>query len=275
MLKRVITAILLFLILAVFFALKLVRKEFFDLLIIVVAVVGSLELIKALGDKIHLASKIVAVLFAPLVIVTSVFFKAYLFYFIVGYLTIATAVTLFTAKEDFVSKLAYTLLALFYPTVPLIFMSLINAMGSFSYFALCSLIFTTIFSDTFALLVGTKFKGVKLCPHISPNKTVSGAIGGLIGGMVANVLVFLVFYMLKLNPFNTADFVSVIIYTALTGIVFSIATQFGDLVESAIKRSLGVKDMGSFLPGHGGLLDRVDGWIFNAVAVFAIYSFLI
>ena len=184
MIKRVITGTLLFIILASFFALKFVCKEFFDLFILIIAVMGTVEFTKALGDKVNLSSKILAIAFSPLAIAVAVFFKEYLFYLVIGFVFIAMVVTLFTAKNDFASKLAYTLLTLVYPTIPLVFMSLINAMGEFSVFALCSLFFTSIATDTFAFFVGSKLKGNKLCPHISPNKTVSGAIGGLIGGMV-------------------------------------------------------------------------------------------
>ena len=275
MIKRVITGTLLFIILASFFALKFVCKEFFDLLILIIAVMGTVEFTKALGDKVNLSSKILAIAFSPLAIAVAVFFRQYLFYFLSGYTFVAMVVVLLTSKSDFASKIGYTFLALVYPTIPLIFISLINAMGEFSVFALCSLFFTSIATDTFAFFVGSKLKGNKLCPHISPNKTVSGAIGGLIGGMVVNVLVFLVFVMLNAKPLPVADVTTTIIYMALAGIVFSIATQLGDLVESALKRSLGIKDMGNLLPGHGGVLDRVDGIIFSAVAVFALYSFLI
>ena len=243
MIKRTITGTLLFLILASFFALKFVCKEFFDLLIVIIAVMGSIEFTKALGDRVNLSSKIIAIAFAPLAIAVAVFFKDWLFYFLIGFIFIAMVVTLLTSKSDFGSKIAYTILALIYPTIPLIFMSFINAMGDFSVFALCSLFFTSIATDTFAFFVGSKLKGTKLCPHISPNKTVSGAIGGLLGGMFVNVLVFLVFDMLNANPLPAADLTSTMIYMALVGIVFSIATQIGDLVESALKRSLGIKDM--------------------------------
>lgn len=275
MLKRVLTGTALILIFTIFFALRLVRTEFFDVLIMVMAIMGVVEMTKALGDRINLSNKILVIAFAPIAIGFAVFLRAYLFYLIVGYTLLVVSVTLFIAKGDFALKFSYSLLCLFYPTIPLVFMSLINAMGDFSTFALCSLILTTFFTDAFAFLVGSRLKGAKLCEKISPNKTVSGAVGGLIGGIIANVLVLCAFEAFNISPFVTVDFATVLIYMILTGVVFSVATQFGDLVESAIKRSLGVKDMGNILPGHGGMLDRIDSLIINAVVVFSIYSFLV
>ena len=95
---------------------------------------------------------------------------------------------------------------------------------------------------------------------ISPNKTVSGAIGGLLGGVIATVVLYFIV------PPVTNIKNDWIIFIAL-GIVCSILTQVGDIFESHIKRSIGIKDMGNILPGHGGVLDRVDGTMFASVAI--------
>ena len=109
-------------------------------------------------------------------------------------------------------------------------------------------------TDSAAYLVGKQYGRRKLMPTVSPNKTIEGSLGGI----VAAILVTLVFVLVDskvASPHNL--FVMLIL-----SILFSIAGQFGDLVESAIKRHFGVKDSGKFIPGHGGVLDRFDSLLF-------------
>lgn len=113
-------------------------------------------------------------------------------------------------------------------------------------------------ADIFAFAVGNAVKGPKLWPRFSPNKTWSGFFGGLAGAMVAAVLVSL-FSQAKLSVGGAA----------LVGLAGGLATMGGDLWESMLKRRFGVKDSGDLIPGHGGLLDRVDGLMFAIVALSA------
>jgi phosphatidate cytidylyltransferase len=115
---------------------------------------------------------------------------------------------------------------------------------------------TTWACDIFAFLVGSALKGPKLWPKYSPNKTWSGFFGGLLGAVVAAVTVAALLMRLSLPG------------AALIGLFGGLATMAGDLWESMLKRRFGVKDSGDLIPGHGGLLDRVDGLMF-AVMVFA------
>lgn len=125
-------------------------------------------------------------------------------------------------------------------------------------------------SDTFAYAVGSIVKGKKLCPEISPNKTISGAIGGLIGGVIAGIIIYLVF-----STFFTQIPIPSIGIMAIVGLIGAAFTETGDLAESALKRKLGIKDFGSLLPGHGGVLDRVDGIILNSLFIFAFFTYII
>ena len=125
-----------------------------------------------------------------------------------------------------------------------------------------------VFVDTFAMLTGSLFKGPKLCPNISPKKTVSGAIGGFVWGTVCSVALFFIFN--SINPFMTI-FIDLNLTwwkVLIVGGVASIFCQFGDIFESFIKRKAGVKDSGDFLPGHGGILDRIDSHIVSIIIVF-------
>ena len=119
--------------------------------------------------------------------------------------------------------------------------------------------------DIFALYVGTTLRGPKLCPAVSPNKTISGAVGGLIGSLIASLLVGLGAWLLAVNSRELLP--SWGAYVAL-GLVGGVAGQIGDLFASLIKRHCGVKDFSNLFPGHGGMLDRLDSVIFMAAIVF-------
>lgn len=111
-------------------------------------------------------------------------------------------------------------------------------------------------ADICAFLVGSALKGPKLWPRFSPNKTWSGFFGGLAGAMGAAVLVE------ALSDVELAWWTA-----ALVGLAGGLATMAGDLWESMLKRRFGVKDSGDLIPGHGGLLDRVDGLMFAAIVI--------
>ncbi|MDX8046971.1 phosphatidate cytidylyltransferase [Gracilibacillus sp. S3-1-1] len=114
-------------------------------------------------------------------------------------------------------------------------------------------------TDTGAYFFGRAFGKNKLWPEISPNKTVEGAVGGII---VASIVAMVFQYFFEVHH----SMVLVIVVTILA----SSFAQIGDLVESAIKRHFDVKDSGKILPGHGGILDRFDSWLF----VFPLLHFI-
>jgi phosphatidate cytidylyltransferase len=118
------------------------------------------------------------------------------------------------------------------------------------------LLATTWASDICAFVAGNALKGPKLWPRFSPNKTWSGFFGGLLGGAATAVAV--AGFLMHLS----------LLGAALIGLAGAVATMMGDLWESMLKRRFGVKDSGDLIPGHGGLLDRVDGLMF-ATVVFA------
>lgn len=127
----------------------------------------------------------------------------------------------------------------------------------------------------FAYLVGSLLKGKKLCPAISPNKTISGAIGGLLGGIAASVLTYVLLNAINYEfTLGISSTPLLVLFMVLSGAVLSAADELGDLVESFIKRKTGIKDMGTLFPGHGGMLDRIDGLSFVTLFSFVIFSFL-
>ena len=114
-------------------------------------------------------------------------------------------------------------------------------------------------NDIFAYLIGSKFGKNKMCVKISPNKTWEGSIGGLICGSLVGAIIYKLFFG-KIT-------IKIIIIT----IILSIIGQIGDLVMSKIKRENEIKDFSNIMPGHGGILDRLDSSIF----VFIAYMFLL
>lgn len=126
------------------------------------------------------------------------------------------------------------------------------------------LLVITIMTDTFAHFFGTKVGKVKLCPLVSPNKTVEGMLGGTFFGTFMGSI----FYLTVINPsINTY-------YILIVSLLLSLIAQAGDLVFSAIKRKYDVKDYGNIMPGHGGVLDRLDSLIFAILTFSIIFKYL-
>ena len=164
-------------------------------------------------------------------------------------------------KEPF-TNLAYLFLGIFYIGLPMSMLLLVGIEGE-TYLpnTVFGILLLTWANDSGAYLIGSKIGKTPLFPRISPNKTWEGSIGGAITALIAGFLLSLVFK--EQSMFNW------LIIAGLT-IVFG---SIGDLIESMLKRSKGVKDSGSFLPGHGGFLDRFDAFIFVVpfVAAFLLY----
>lgn len=119
--------------------------------------------------------------------------------------------------------------------------------------------------DSAAYFTGNAIGKRKLCPNISPHKTVEGAVGGILAGTVAPLLFGLIFLLIYGNV--RVNFAVL----PLLGLINSVISIFGDLVFSIIKRSCKIKDYGSIMPGHGGMLDRFDSVLF-CIPVVYIFS---
>lgn len=124
-------------------------------------------------------------------------------------------------------------------------------------------LFAVVWStDIAAYFVGRSLGGPKLAPSISPGKTQSGALGGVAGGVVAGMALAIWAGLGNLPVL------------ALVALVLSIVSQAGDLFESWVKRRHGVKDSGNLIPGHGGVMDRVDGLVAAALALYVVGALL-
>lgn len=167
--------------------------------------------------------------------------------------------SLFYSKEDYKLKDGFYLLSLLL-FIAVGFSSLIYARESSSIFIY--LISIPIISDTFAMLTGMLIGKHKLCPSLSPKKTIEGSVGGFI----VSTIVALILYT------NLVGSISLTI--VLVTMCLSIFSQIGDLIFSKIKRENDIKDYSNLIPGHGGALDRLDSILFVSVIYFILYSII-
>jgi len=138
------------------------------------------------------------------------------------------------------------------------------SIGAFSMSGLHTYVWIVLMSafgtDIFAYLTGKAFGKRKLCPSISPKKTVAGSIGGVLGSVLLCGLFSWIFMPTELAT------------CIVIGVAGGIFSQFGDLTASVMKRKIGIKDWGTLIPGHGGVLDRIDSILFVAPLVYFILT---
>lgn len=172
-------------------------------------------------------------------------------------ISIAATLTIFILPYDFEGSLAgagATLLGVLWIALPVALGLIILNMkdGNLLLGALLAIVF---FTDVGAYIVGSKLGRHKLCPRLSPKKTVEGAIGGFVFAILTAFACTIVLDIIQKPVFTDGELF-------FLGAFFGIASQAGDLVESAFKRDADVKDSGHLLYGHGGILDRMDSLIF-------------
>lgn len=158
--------------------------------------------------------------------------------------------------ENFQSDVGIALIGPVYICLPLSMLVMIDILPNGSYWIFFLLI-VTFANDTGAFYFGKSMGRHKLYEAVSPNKTWEGAIGGLLSSLIVAFIFLRIFQIHKLS-----------IYIFILVLVMSIASQVGDLVESMIKRIQGIKDSGNLLPGHGGMLDRIDGLLFSIPVLY-------
>ncbi len=274
MIKRIISgAVLIALIIGMFF-LRKVNVAFFSLFISIIAIVGTLEIMQA-TKKLSLAQSILTAILPVFIFEGYIFidqlgitFSNLLVVVIAGYVILNLALLVLDYKHSTLQGFAYSLVCAVYPTALLIPIVLINTLKVNSLFGLLLTFVISPCADSFAYWVGISLKGKKLCPKISPKKTISGGIGGLIGGIVGALVLYFIANACGIITYDLT--MPAWILFGLVGLGGAFLCALGDLIESVIKRQLGIKDMGKLIPGHGGILDRVDGIIFTAPFIYLI-----
>lgn len=280
MLKRAVTAIILVgYAFAMLYLGTAVHYGFLDALIMSFAFVGTYEMYHTFRKSEYKNSW-----GAPLLLCVAIYplwyFLGYKGILIALSLSICLALAVFTFKAEMELKdLLATIFSLIYPMalVSLAF-ALSREFPCGGTYAISFAIFLPVFSDTFAYLVGSTLGKRKLCPSISPKKTVAGAIGGLLGSVLCAVTFFLLFDLYAVIPVGYVTFsdsvaVRAVVFVVL-GIVGGVLAEIGDLAASRIKRTMNIKDFGNIFPGHGGVLDRLDSIMFTLVMLFTAFTFM-
>ena len=296
MLKRTITGLVILILTAVCIALRLVSPLFFDAFVLVL-IYGSLI-------EFYLAFKVADKRFylLPLILLPIGSWASFRYFYnpLILVLCGAIIVLLYSAcaelienaklrknsnnisENDIKQRLFYktqtTMNVCVYPVITLSLLFGLNYFGqTIGFIAIILLFAVTMFTDVFAYVFGVWLgkNRTKLTPEISPKKSVVGTIFGFLGGIVSAGLCYLLFYHLNLlGEFNIPVSKAIILFSMI-GVFGSLATQIGDLIASAFKRRVGIKDFGSIFPGHGGFTDRVDGLMIAGVLVYCMFSVLI
>ena len=312
MLKRLLTGLVIMALTVGFFALRYVSPYIFDAYVMAIAVLATFEVAKAY-QKNNRKNDLCYILCFPvlsyiaLILCTSYNLSILIYYTIIVALMavlfiLTMVINLFLKNKNnkemievnYVGKLSsyvarksfLNLFLMFYPAFILVQMFVLNHLSGFinysaivgkniEVFALIMAFVTTIVTDTGAYLFGNGIKGVKLCPNISPKKTISGAIGGFIMSITFSVVLYLVFSAMGYATIFEAYKLGILNFVVY-GAVASLFTQMGDIFASLVKRKNDIKDYGNILPGHGGVMDRVDGLSINIVStlLFCLFIFL-
>ena len=298
MLKRLLTGIFIVAVVAGVVALREVHLAFFDAFVFILMVASGFEVIhaKKLAGK-QLFEKLIILYPIPITLVY-VFSNNIYYSLIVELLSI---VVIFIASagieiiiyavnrkvgapsvetKDLFSLTKSTMSVILYPLTVISSMFILNHIGhNLGYVALITMFSITMLTDTsayiFGMLFGQKGKAYRFAPEISPKKSLAGFIAGVIMGLVVGICCWIAFY--NQNLFNTGlnttlSTASSLAMFSLIGILGSLATQFGDLLASVIKRQADLKDYSKLLPGHGGIMDRIDGemWCSSVVGTMMI-----
>lgn len=234
--------------------------------------VAFLELTKACG--IHTGEKLNALEITGILAIAAyyllIFFAQPHTYFMITVILLLMAlmfVYVFAFPRFTANQIMATYFSLIYAPVMLSFIFLTRQL-EYGVYLVWMIFISSWISDTCAYLVGVLIGKHKLVPQLSPKKTIEGSIGGILGSALVGAL----FGFLLLDKTLGGNRFGVMLF--VIGAIGSVISQVGDLAASAIKRNHEIKDYGSLIPGHGGIMDRFDSVIFTAPMVyFLVISF--
>ncbi len=296
MLKRTITGAVIFVFTLAFVLLKQISGLFFDAFALIIMMASVYETIsaykKANAKTLEVGLYIVPVLICGLwnlpISVYKIFILEALVALVLVLISITVEIIIFAKQRklgttepnaEMLNKSLFNLtkntMQIFaYPILPLSFLFALNHLGyEIGYIGIVLIFAVSMLTDTMAYFIGRFCGRHKFIPEVSPNKTVEGVVGGFIGGIVGALICYFIFYYSSLfGVLVEVGKTKSIISFLIIGIFGAYANQLGDLVASAMKRKIGIKDYSNLFPGHGGFMDRVDGLMFVTVFSYIILT---
>lgn len=304
--QRITTGLIIGVVVVAVFLLRLLSPYIFDIAVCAMIIIASNEVARVYNRSGHANDSTLLTFYPILCFITT--FLAYTFNFKIFHVILVNLALILllmliemlvcviirkkviAEKDDenfkfsnyFVNRTMLTGFLMLYPSFILSPLFIFNHLSNFSYltmpqtnidfslFFMVLFILTTVATDTFAYFIGRSLKGPKLCPYISPNKTISGAIGGVVGAVIIGFAVYGIYCAVGLSV-NTIPPYLIVIYTILASVI----SQLGDIFASIIKRRARTKDYSSIFPGHGGFMDRLDGISFNCIFSLAFFMLFI
>ncbi len=241
------------------------------LLFLIFTIIGLYEFYSNLNRKgfpVQIIPGIIAGILAFSILGIIGFSSNYIFLlgFFVPILFALLAVELYRKKENPFTNIALTVLGILYIAIPFGMLSLFPILRNNQYepMLVLSIFILTWSNDTFAYLVGVGIGKHRLFERHSPKKSWEGFIGGVVFSVGTSILL----YYLSPCSLRITDWI-------IMAVIISVIGTLGDLIESMFKRSLQIKDSGSVMPGHGGILDRFDSILFSTPFIFCYLLFLI
>lgn len=182
-----------------------------------------------------------------------------------AYMLTRCILALFDKRSTSLRECMKSVMGIMYIGLPLLTLNLLYIYDIYNTSWLVLVMFIMIWlNDTGAFIFGSRFGKKKLCERLSPKKSWEGFYGGLLCCVLCGIIVS---FTADISPFTTLHWI-------LLGALICIFATWGDLFESLIKRTVKVKDSGNIIPGHGGILDRIDSLLFVAPVTFIVYYFV-
>jgi len=267
--KRIITALILIPVVLVLVFLGPAWQWLFMFAVAVVAALAAWELM-GLAEKAGASPPRIAVMVAIMALFIGIFVWPDMTTVLLGMLSVGLLIycTFTRRAEQMIADVSSSIFSLFYLGFTLVSLPALREETNGP--SLLAFLFCVVWAgDTVALYVGRAWGRHKIAPMLSPNKTWEGTVGSLTGSLLATGGLLGLAHFLS-SPWDSAvlSYPEEVWYWLILAVLVNAAAQAGDLAESALKRSAGVKDSGSLLPGHGGVLDRIDALIVAAPVLY-------
>lgn len=230
----------------------------------IVSIIGLYEIYNAFKIEIRSLRMVGYVLSIIYFFLIGYEYREYLDIVLILFILIVLIAYVFNFKKIHINEIAKVVFGFIYVTYLISHIYLVRGNPNEGQWLVWLIFISAWGSDTFAYFTGVTIGKNKLVPSLSPKKTIEGLIGGIVGAII---LCAVYAYILVLT--NNLESSKIIIY-ALIGGAGSVLSVFGDLVASAMKRNLEIKDFGKIMPGHGGILDRFDSILFTGPFVYFI-----